>query len=287
MSVRRVLGGVLAGLALLVVALAFTVVPSIAAGGLLHPVRVALYHSAPQGCVEREFAGDGLTLRGWSCAAHGQRRGSVVYLHGVADNRSSAVGVIEWLTQRGFDVVAYDSRAHGQSDGTVCTYGFYEKRDLRNVIDTLPPGPVLVMGNSLGAAVALQGAAGDERITGVIAAEAFSDLRTIAIERAPRYLPGPVIARAFGVAEEHGHFDVASVSPAAAAALLRIPVLLIHGADDVDTPPEHSQRILSALKGPKQLVLVPRAGHNQSLSNPLAWDEIDRWLSRVIPAAAL
>jgi pimeloyl-ACP methyl ester carboxylesterase len=257
-------------------------VPSIAAGGLLHPARVALYRTTPQGCADRDFAGDAVTLRGWNCAARGQRRGSVVYLHGVADNRSSAVGVIDWLTQRGFDVVAYDSRAHGQSGGTVCTYGFYEKRDLKRVIDSLLPGPVLLMGNSLGGAVAIQAAAGDTRVAGVIAAEAFSDLRTIATERAPRILPRPVIARAFRLAEERGHFDVASVSPAAAAASLRIPVLLIHGSDDVETPPEHSRRILAALSGPKQLLLVPHARHNQSLNSPMAWSEIERWLSAVV-----
>ena len=281
MRVRRVLGGFAAGTALLVVALGFTVVPSLAAGGLLHPARVALYRTVPQGCLEREFAGDGLTLRGWSCAARGPRRGSVVYLHGVADNRSSAVGVIDWLTQRGFDVVAYDSRAHGQSDGSVCTYGFYEKRDLKHVIDLLAPGPVLLIGTSLGGAVAIQGAVGNERVVGVIAAEAFSDLRTIAIERAPRVLPRPVIARAFRVAEERGHFNVAAVSPAVAAASLRIPVLLIHGANDADTRPEHSRRIFAALKGPKQLLLVPGAGHNQSLNSPAAWTEIERWLSAI------
>jgi len=281
MRVRRVLGGCAAGTALLVVALGFTVVPSLAAGGLLHPARVALYHPVPQGCTEREYPGDGLTLRGWSCAARGPRLGSVVYLHGVADNRSSAVGVIDWLTQRGFDVVAYDSRAHGQSDGSVCTYGFYEKRDLKHVIDVLAAGPVLLLGTSLGGAVAIQGAVGNERVVGVIAAEAFSDLRTIAIERAPRVLPRPVIAHAFRVAEERGHFNVAAVSPAVAAASLRIPVLLIHGANDAETRPEHSRRIFAALKGPKQLLLVPGAGHNQSLNRPAAWAEIERWLSTI------
>jgi pimeloyl-ACP methyl ester carboxylesterase len=277
-------GAIAAGTALLIVALVVTVAPSIAAGGLLHPVRVALYRTTPHGCADREFAGDGVTLRGWSCAARGQRRGSVVYLHGVADNRSSAVGVIDWLTRRGFDVVAYDSRAHGQSDGDVCTYGFYEKRDLKRVIDTLRSGPVLLMGHSLGAAVAIQAAAGDGRVVGVIAAEAFSDLRTIATERASRILlPRSVIARAFKMAEERGHFDVARVSPAAAAASLRIPVLLIHGADDVDTPPEHSRVILAALNGPKQLVLVPHARHNESLNSHSVWREIERWLSAFVP----
>ena len=284
MSVQRVLGGVSAGAALLVIALAFTVVPSIAAGGLLHPARVALYGHSPQGCVDQEFAGDGVTLRGWSCVARGHRRGSVVYLHGVADNRSSAAGVIDWFTQRGFDVVAYDSRAHGQSDGDICTYGFYEKRDLKQVLNSLAPGPIVVMGNSLGAAVAIQGAAESDRVSGVIAAEAFSDLRTIATERAPRFLFRPIIGRAFRLAEERGHFDVAAVSPADAAASLRIPVLLIHGANDVDTRPEHSQRILFALKGPKQLLLVPGAGHNQSLNNSETWAEIERWLRAIVPA---
>ena len=64
-------------------------------------------------------------------------------------------------------------------------------------MDSLAPGPVLLIGTSLGGAVAIQGAVGNERVAGVIAAEAFSDLRTIAIERAPRFLPRPVIARAF------------------------------------------------------------------------------------------
>jgi hypothetical protein len=273
--------------ALLVLTLAFTVVPSIAAGGLLHPSRVALYSPTPPGCAGREFAGDGVTLRGWSCAAAGQRRGSVVYLHGVADNRSSAVGVIDRLTRRGFDVIAYDSRAHGESDGTSCTYGFYEKRDLTRVIDSLPPGPVVLIGSSLGAAVAIQGAVGSERVIGVVAAEAFSDLRTIAIERAPRMLPALLINRAFHVAEELGRFDVDMVSPVESAALLRIPVLLIHGAADVATPPEHAQRIFSALGGPKQLLLVPEAGHNQSLNSPRAWADIDRWLSAKVPAGSL
>lgn len=99
----RRIGAFAAGTALLAIALAFTVVPSIAAGGLLHPARVAVYRRTPPGCTEREFAGDGVMLRGWNCPVQGPRRGSVVYLHGVADNRSSAVGVIDWFTQRGFE----------------------------------------------------------------------------------------------------------------------------------------------------------------------------------------
>jgi pimeloyl-ACP methyl ester carboxylesterase len=177
--------------------------------------------------------------------------------------------------------VAYDSRAHGASSGDVCTYGFFEKQDLHRVIDALGAGPVVLIGTSLGAAVALQEAADDRRVAAVVAAETFSDLRTLARERAPFFLTSSVIAQAFSLAERDGHFAVDAVSPVAAAARLKIPVLLLHGELDRDTPPAHSQRVLAALPGHKRLILVPGAHHNESLGGPV-WDQIDDWIDRAL-----
>ena len=112
----------------------------------------------------RPFPGKGVALAGWQCHAPGERRGTLVYLHGVADNRAAVAGIVSRFTAQGFDVVAYDSRAHGNSQGDACTYGFYEKEDLRSVLDTLDPGPIVLIGTSLGAAVALQEAADDSRV---------------------------------------------------------------------------------------------------------------------------
>src|SRR5206468_1357219 len=83
--------------------------------------------------------------------------------------------------------------------------------------------------------------------TAIVAAETFSDLRTVATERAPFYLSARMVARAFTVAESLGHFTVDEVSPVAAAARIAVPVLLIHGALDRDTPPDHSRRVFAAL----------------------------------------
>ena len=227
------------------------------------------------------FEGAGLTLRGWRCTTVHQRRGTLVYLHGVADTRAGGAGIVERFLSRGFDVIAYDSRAHGESQGDVCTYGFFEKQDLRRVIDTAPAGPVVLLGSSLGAAVALQEAAIDARITTVVAAETFSDLRTVAAERAPFFFSAGTIARAFTIAERDGHFSADDVSPVRAAADISAPVLLIHGADDKDTPPAHSQRVLDALAGRKRLLLVPGAHHNESLGR--AWQEVERWIDEAVP----
>jgi hypothetical protein len=93
--------------------------PSIAAGGLLYPERRTVGTAIPSACANKDFEGDGVTLRGWHCTATGKRRGTVVYLHGIADNRGSSAGAVDRFTREGFDVVAYDSRRHGDSDGEV------------------------------------------------------------------------------------------------------------------------------------------------------------------------
>lgn len=259
-----------------------SVAPSIAAGGLLHPWRRPVTQAPPPGCQDTTFDGEGVTLRGWRCQASSPRRGTLIYLHGVADNRTSAEGAIAILTAVGLDVIAYDSRAHGESTGSICTYGVWEKHDLRRVLDQSRPGPVVLLGTSLGAAIALQEAADDPRVSGVVAAEVFSDLRTVARERAPRILTTRMIRRAFAMAEERGRFRIDDASPASAARRIRVPVLLIHGADDTDTPPDHSRRVFAALAGPRELVLVPGARHNQSLNDGRTWQRIEVWLDGVL-----
>lgn len=231
----------------------------------------------PPRCDEASFHGAGLQLRGWRCAATGPARGTIVYLHGIADNRTSAAGPITRFTQRGFDVIAYDSRGHGESEGEICTYGVFEKDDLRSVMDTAGPGPIVLIGTSLGASVALQHAARDRRVTAVVAAEPFSDLRRVATERAPFVFTRGLIEQAFKVAESRGRFSIDAASPVAAAPAITAHVLLIHGAVDTDTPPAHAQRIFDALRGPRRLLLVPGAGHNQSLRSEV-WTEIEQWI---------
>jgi pimeloyl-ACP methyl ester carboxylesterase len=91
------------------------------------------------------------------------------------------------------------------------------------------------------------------------------------------------VRRALEIAEERGRFRVAEVSPRAAAARIRVPVLLIHGERDTDTPPSHSRAIFAAPGGPKELVIVPGAGHDDTLASADVWARIDRWLARVAP----
>jgi uncharacterized protein len=209
------------------------------ANALLHPARRAVTLPAPASFEQLTLAGADVMLKAWRLRATPPTRGTLIYLHGVADNRMSGTGIGQRFAEKGFDVIAYDSRAHGESGGEACTYGFFEKQDLVRVLDTIAVRPIVLFGVSLGAAVALQTAALDDRIAAVVAIETFSDLRTVARERVPSLVIDRSFEKALALAEQRAAFQVHEVSPAAAAAQIRVPVLLIHGARDRETLPAH------------------------------------------------
>lgn len=253
--------------------------PEMGAGALLFSTRRDSGRPMPDACIERRFAGAHGPLSGWQCDTPTvPARGTIIYLHGIADDRGSAYGVVTRFLPLGFDVVAYDSRAHGRSSGDQCTYGYFEKHDLRRVIAQIGNDPIVLIGHSLGAAVALQTAAVEPRVRAVVAASTFSDLRSIATDRAPFVFSKGMIDAALSIAEQRAHFVVDDVSPVRAAKYVRAPVLLIHGANDRETPPVHSERVLKALSGSKRLRIVSDASHNDVLWHDAVWVEIKQWI---------
>jgi len=261
--------------------------PSWGANGLLHPVRRPL---PPEPALDHrsvEFESGGLRLRGWFFPAEAPRREiTVVYLHGVGDNRASGVWIAGQLVRRGFDVLAYDSRGQGASEGDACTYGVRERHDVSRALDAVGARKAVLVGVSLGAAVALQAAPDEPRVMAVVAVASFSDLESVARERAPFVASRSQVDEALARAEREGRFRVADASPVEAARRIRIPVLLVHGAKDTETSPEHSMRIEAALGGARQFLVVEGAGHGDALGK--AWPAIEAWVidrGRPTPAA--
>jgi pimeloyl-ACP methyl ester carboxylesterase len=276
---------------LLAVALVLTAV--VAAWVLVQPVDTAAYAiirpwkrpmltARPPGARDVTVAVDGERIQGWLMEPEKPTRPLVVYLHGIADNRASGLWIAERLLALGHPVLVYDSRAHGLSDGPFCTFGVREAVDLRRLLDAVAAPRAILLGVSLGGAVALQAAADDPRVRAVVAVSTFADLHGIVQERAPRPLRGGFADRAVRRAGEIAGFDPDLASPLRAAARIAVPVLLVHGADDRDTSPVHSQRLRAALRGDAHhLLLVPGAGHGDALSGPGAWEAVVSWLSRI------
>lgn len=248
---------------------------------LLHPARTIAARTPERGYSVVDLKGEGVRLKGWLFPGEGVKRGTIVYLHGIGDNRASSIAVASHFSPQGFDVLAYDGRAHGESGGEACTYGYHEKRDLQRVLDQIRIKPIILLGVSLGGAIALQSAAEDRRIAAVIAVASFSNLRTVVDERAPFFVAGKHIAEVLRKAEGLAHFRVDDVNPAAAAARISVPVLLIHGERDLETPALHSWRIYAKIRAPKRLILLPDAGHTDCLTSS-TWGQIDDWLGKSV-----
>lgn len=222
-------------------------------------------------------ASDGVLLRGWKVHAQHPNGSWVLLLHGRSHNRAGMVDFADFLLRAGYSVVMMDSRAHGESGGAMATYGYLERGDEKAIVDTLEssesPRHVFALGESMGAAVAVQAAAVDPRIDGVVAEGTFRNLREVMYDYAGfqhcvflgKTLFRPAVMVADYEAEREGGFRFEDVSPEKSVTMRKFPILLIYGLRDQKIPLRHSDAIFQAAIGPKQLWLVPGATHTKAL----------------------
>jgi uncharacterized protein len=221
-------------------------------------------------------AADGVTLKAWFFRARQPSGKAVILLHGQADHRGGMLSYVPLFLARQYDVLAIDSRAQGESGGAIATYGLREAGDLKRWVDWLVAERgvrhVFGVGESMGAAILLQTLRDEPRFEAVAAESSFSSLREVAYDRIAaqvgcggwlgRTLLRPVVESGFWYARLRYGVKFEDVSPAAAVASTRIPILLIHGAEDTNIPPAHSRRILNSARGRVELWEVPQAGHS-------------------------
>lgn len=257
----------------------------LAVRSLINPMRLPVL--ATPGDAHRDITfvtNDGLVLEGWLFEPAQASKGLVVFLHGKDANRGHFANDARRFTHRGYTVLAYDQRAHGRSQGEFCTFGVKEVPDLQRAIDRFAPagGRVFVIGESMGAAVALEAAARDPRIKAVVAGASFSDLRIIIKERQPFFVSDAVFDEAVLEAQHRAGFEVDLVSPAADAAHISVPVLLLHGTEDPFIPLQHSYRIRAQLHGPDDsLLTLYGVQHIDVLLHQEAWAAIEQWFDRI------
>ena len=231
---------------------------------------------------------DGYTLGATYTPGQPGRPG-VVLVHGVSDGRSRFVPWARRLRAEGYHVLRYDARAHGTSEGAVCTYGQREDADVRAAVDRLRAMDgvdrerIVVVGASMGGGTVL--AAGPSlRTRGVRA--------LITLAPASRYGPlvqarvaflGPLASNVLSgtarIATALHQIPMTSWSPGDRHAGL--PLLVIHGTADTTIPIALSERLVRdhALA---ELVRLPGVAHDE-LPDAVAehhWPVVRRFLAR-------
>jgi alpha-beta hydrolase superfamily lysophospholipase len=220
---------------------------------------------------------DNTVLRAWWFVPRSGARGTVIVLHGQADNRAAMLGLAEVLLADGYRVLAADARAHGASGGAFATYGVLEHADLRAWADwaqrQFPDECVFGAGASMGAANLLQ-TLPDVPFCAAVADSAFADLPSLVLYRigdrlhVPRSLhravAAPIVWAAMGYARLRHGVALRNASPIARFAGARVPVLIIHGTADREIPDGDARALGAANPRFATLWLVPGAAHTRA-----------------------
>ena len=260
--------------------------------------------------------GVGLYWRVWVPA--GMPLAVVVVHHGICEHGERYADAVRLLVHAGYVVYAHDARGHGRSEGRRSTFDRFEQLPidlesfLTQVVYPSHEVPTFLLGYSLGGAVAVAHAIShqDALAGAVVIGSAlgrgadFSRIQTglaailsAVVPRCPliRMRPETMTTDTDVVGSYeadpliyHGRLDARFVGEMAKAMRclptqfqrLRLPLLLIHGADDVTANPEGSRGLHEgASSTDNTFVVYPgrrhdvlhEPGHEQVMADVVAW----------------
>lgn len=201
-------------------------------------------------------------------------------------------GGVDRCFAMGHSAFIVDQRGGGRSEGTVCSFGINERRDCHSWIDFLRQEfgadvKIVLAGVSMGAATAMMAASEPlpANVKAILADCGYSSPKAIiqcvmASMGFPPKLLYPFMKLG---ARIYGHFDLEQTSPVEAMKRCTVPVIFFHGEDDDFVPPEMSRENFDACASPKELVLIPGAGHCMGylVDKPGYLEKLDRFYDTV------
>ncbi len=222
-------------------------------------------------------ASDGVRLAGWLAIAS-PRAPTIILVHGFKGSRVDMLPWARFLYAAGYNVLLFDDRGCGQSDGWGIALGAREQDDVIGAVRYLQGRKDLTkkrfgaLGISLGAGIVLLAAAREPALAAVVADSAWTD------EHAQLDRMGSVPAGRFALpvlpyepalvdwligARLEDTRPLAVIGQIAPRA-----VFLIHSADDKNatTPLSGEAQLYAAAGAPKQQWIAPSGGHTGALA---------------------
>ncbi len=235
------------------------------------PARQSPAEAGLDGVVEQRLERDGETLIVWTAAP---RPGQpvILYFHGNAGNLAARAGRFRRFLARGYGLVAPAYRGSSGSSGTPVEPALIGDAVALWPLLTRMDAPVIVYGESLGAALGIALVArAPQRFSALVLEAPFTSIAELAGYHYP------------GTKEIALSLDNQWPSLRRAAALT-LPLLVMHGTKDDLIPYEMGQRILAAApSGEKKFLGVKGAGHTdlwRSDTLPRLWRFVDQFALR-------
>ena len=194
---------------------------------------------------------DGVRINAWFWPASGEQSGAVIVFNGNAGNRSHRIPLARALVERGFAVLLVDYRGYGGNDGSPSEEGLAsDARAALGYMESRPdvdPDRIAYFGESLGAGVAV-GLAAEQPPAALVLRSPFTSLSDVGSAHYPFLPVSLMLWDRYPVEETIGDVGVS--------------LLVIAGSADTIVPTEQSQAVFDAASGPKTLVIIEGADHN-------------------------
>jgi uncharacterized protein len=225
---------------------------------------------------------DGLTLHGWFLPAQGKAQGTVLFLHGNAENISTHIGSVYWLPARGFNVFLPDYRGYGKSQGTPSLDG--SMADIESALTYLlqnksvDASRVAVFAQSLGgslATYAIANSSHQKNIRALIIEGAFSDYRGIAQEKLSGFWLTWPIQWPLSLIVDNRFSPVKYINK-----INSLNTLFIHGDADKVIPVHHGRVLYQAANMPKELWIVAGGQHIDTMQRKDYQDRLAEYILR-------
>lgn len=226
--------------------------------------------------------GSGESLEAWY-VPHERPLGIILMYPGYAASKESLLVAADTLHGLGYDLFLVDFRGVGGSTGGDTTLGVREAQDVALSVAyaqrTWPERPIALYGVSMGSVAVLRAIAqeGVEPDAAILESPFDSLLSTVGNRFHAMGLPAFPGAEllVFWGSVQHG-FNGFAHNPADYATSVKCPVLLLSGESDPRVTPEQARGIFERLRGRKEFVSFPGAGHEALVVNT---SEI--WTARV------
>jgi uncharacterized protein len=197
-------------------------------------------------------------LHAWYVPAAQPSSKVILFFHGNGYNIEQSVrGELTGLHQTGANLLMADYRGYGGSSPGQ-ENGVRASEDARAALHYLvgqrgvPVGNIIITGRSIGTGVASQLALENSHAAGLILLSAFTSVNAAARQEGPlmRFLPLELMG------------SRNSLDTLAKIASIHMPLLLVVGTEDTLTPPWMARALFAKANEPKQLYVIPGAGHN-------------------------
>ncbi|RHW52124.1 alpha/beta hydrolase [Bombilactobacillus bombi] len=217
---------------------------------------------------------DGLHLKARYYPAASPTNKTMVMIHGFGDNSITLGPYIRLFHQAGYNVLAPDNRAHGRSEGKYIGFGWLDRQDIQDWMHQLiqrqgPHTQIGLFGVSMGASTVMYylGMKVPHQVKVAIADCGYASINgELTYELKTMFnLPSvPLIPTANLYAKTLAHYSLYDGDTAKTLKHNRVPLFIIHGANDHFVPTKNGRLNYQNDAGPKKLWLVKGAKHAQS-----------------------